>query len=69
MTIMTDYSMEKLRETFSDHAAKSEKAEEERVARFKEINPGEPLPEHMTGDFSLPKALASMCEAIIGLQS
>lgn len=63
---MTDYSMKKLRETFLDHAARSKKDEEERSAILKEINPD--YVENQD-DFSLPKALAAMCEAIISIQS
>ncbi len=66
---MTDYSIKNLHKTFLDHAEKSGISNEHQKQMWKEMNPDKPFPDHMIDDFSLAKALASMCEAIISLQS
>lgn len=62
-----DYSIENIRKTFLEHSEKSLKDQENQIAKFRENNPGNPLPEHFTDNFCLPLALASMCNDIIYL--
>ena len=64
---MTEYSIEKLRETFLEHAEQSGISQDHQKQMWKEMNPDTPFPDHMIDDFSLAKALASMCDQIIWL--
>lgn len=65
---MSIYKIDQLIDTFHDHAKQAAKDNAERLQEFKQNFPGEPVPEHFYELFSLPVALAAMCEAIVELQ-
>lgn len=58
------YELDALIKTFEEHAKQSVLLREEERKRWKEFNPDQPMPEHMTEDFNFPEALASMCKEI-----
>lgn len=58
------YELEELIAQFNEHAKQAEKSGLEWIKSFLDNNPGQPLPDHLTEEFSLPKALVSICEEI-----
>lgn len=63
-----EYTLEFLEKKFAEHAIEAKKLNEVIVKTFKENNPDEPLPIHMTSDFSLCAALACICNEILKLK-
>jgi len=62
------YPIEELEKTFLLHHKKAVKENQELIKRYKEDYPGEPLPDHLESDFSLPLALHSICLVIAELR-
>jgi hypothetical protein len=58
------YYIEKLIETFENHSQKFDIQQKELIKKYRENYPDTPLPEHFCYDFSISKALKSMCEEI-----
>lgn len=58
------YSIEDLKELFLEHGTQSEEEKSKMITRFQEMNPGEPLPKHMTEPFNLCFALYAICDEI-----
>jgi hypothetical protein len=63
------YDLETLIETFKKHAVLAEENNKEIIKSFQENHPGEPLPGHMKDDFSICKALISICSEILKLKN
>ena len=61
-------TLEELEKMFLQHAEKDAKDNQEWIKAFLNNYPGEPIPEHLADDFSLPKALAHICSEIINLK-
>ena len=59
------YSIEELHKTFIKHAKRSKKLNKKLIQEFIENNPGEPIPDPFNDDFSLPYALAAICEELL----
>ena len=66
---MEKYTLEFLSDVFSRHAEEADKNNKRLLEQFKEMNPGEIIPDHMNDDFNLPRALASICEEIQKLKT
>jgi hypothetical protein len=62
------YSLEFLINTFTEHEIRAKENQKKIIDSFKENNPGAPLPDHMTDDFNLPKALLAICKEILALK-
>ena len=62
------YEIEELIKTFGKHYVEGQKINAECIERHKEYNPGEPLPEFLTQEFSFPLALQAMCREIAKLK-
>lgn len=58
------YELKDLIEKFKQHAEQADKNQEEWKKSWEDNNPNEPIPDHYTDDFNLPKALASICQEI-----
>jgi len=58
------YKLDFLIDTFTKHAEEHKKNNERLLEQFKKMNPEEPIPDHMTDEFNLPMALATICNAI-----
>lgn len=63
------YSLDDLKITFLLHHERSKKLNKKLIKDFQENNPGEPIPDPFNDDFSLPKALAAMCDEILRLKN
>lgn len=65
-----EYDIEKLAETFVEHAARYESEQEMLRVDWKENGMGKELPPHLKeGQFCLPLALAHMCREIIEIKT
>ncbi len=64
---MSEYDIENLLKTFHHHAMEAEKQREKDLTEFRRNYPGQSIPKRMQDDFSLPKALHSMCKEILWL--
>ena len=62
------YDMKSLIETFGKHVEEAQRQKEKNIAKWKEFNPDEELPEHLTCDFYISLALKAMCEKIMELE-
>jgi hypothetical protein len=58
------YELQEMIKAFTKHAEQADKNQKEWIKSFQDNNPGVPMPDHLTDDFSLPKALASICVEI-----
>ncbi len=58
------YSIDELKEIFLDHGTKSEEQKGMDIRRFMELNPHEPIPEHMTESFNICFALYAICDEL-----
>lgn len=65
---MSDYSIDNLIKAFEEHHWKSLELNKKLAKKFQENNPGEPIPDAFTDDFSLPLALKSICQEIKNLK-
>lgn len=65
---MENTSLEDLIKTFHDHHERFIKSQKDLRKMFEENSPGKPIPDDMTDDFSLPLALATLCNAVLELQ-
>lgn len=63
------YSIEELEQTFRIHHIRSEKLNIDLIKKFKENNPGKPVPDPFNDDFSLPLALSAICSEILKLKN
>ena len=66
---MTDYSIESLCSTFSEHADKVDAENIDFIKRFKANNPDQPLPEHVSCDFNIARALSVISKEICELKN
>lgn len=62
------YEIKDLLQIFLNHAIEHEKMKEEVAIQFRKNFPDCDIPECMKEEFSLPLALASICEAILKLK-
>lgn len=62
------YSIEELEKTFRIHHERSVELNKKLIKEFQENNPGEPVPDPFRDDFSLPLALAAICEEMLRLR-
>jgi len=58
------YKLDFLIDTFLKHAEEADKNNRQLRKQFKEMNPKEPIPDHMKDEFNLPMALATICYEI-----
>lgn len=58
------YKLDFLIETFLKHAEEHAENNRRLLEQFKKMNPDEPIPDHMTEEFNLPMALATICHEI-----
>lgn len=62
------YDLKTLSETFMTHHKKSIERNREILENYIKSYPGEEVPQHLREDFSLPKALSSICDEIRKIQ-
>lgn len=62
------YEIKDLLQIFLNHAAEHETMKEEVAIQFRKNFPDCAIPKYMKEEFSLPLALASICEAILKLK-
>lgn len=62
------YKIEQLVETFKKHHERSAVLNKQLIEQFVMENPGKPIPDPFNDDFSLPLALACICEEIVELK-
>lgn len=62
------YDLQTLKDTFLLHHERSKELNKKLIKEFQENNPGEPIPAPFNDEFSLPLALAALCEEILRLR-
>lgn len=64
----SEYSIENLHKTFSDHMDQVEKSHIQGIFDFQKNHPDDQLPDHLKHPFNLPRALRTICEELINLK-
>jgi hypothetical protein len=59
------YNLEDLLITFNQHAIKAKQNQKRMLKEYIENYGSEDIPDHMTDNFMLPSAFASMCQEIL----
>lgn len=62
------YELEYLIEKFGEHGKITAQNQTDLIDSFIRFNPGQPLPNHVTDNFNMPLALASICSELLALK-